>query len=194
MKKTIDVTNWREVVEHLASQSKFEWKTEEYFIKDLQKDMTEEIYYLWNNNELDTNHWDNSVWNDELNKEYKEYFELENKFNKNAIVDKEDYFLTHYELNKKYGQDWYDENFEQITISIKNNLSIGQLDSLASLMKKGYYDFWSYEIDNEGFITPEFHQYRTDEYSEYIDDQRKFENFEVEVKKQNSSKTQKLTM
>lgn len=194
MKKKIDITNWKEVVEYLASQSKFEWKTEEYFIKDLQKDMTEEIYYLWNNNELDTNHWDNSVWNDELNKEYKEYFELENKFNKNAIVDKEDYFLTHYELNKKYGQDWYDENFEQITISIKNNLSIGQLDSLASLMKKGYYDFWSYEIDNEGFITPEFHQYHTDEYSEYIDDQRKFENFEVEVKKQNSSKTQKLTM
>lgn len=194
VKERIDATNWREVAEYMFSKPKFGWRTKENFIKYLQEDMTDEINWLWSKDELNTTKWDNCVWNDEVNKEYKEYFELENKFDKNAIVDKEDYSLTDYELIKKYGKDWYDENFEQITISIKNNLSIGQLDSLASLMKKGYYDFWSYEIDNEGFINPEFHQYHTDEYSEYIDDQRKFENFEVEVKKQNSSKTQKLTM
>ena len=94
MKKIIDLTNWREVVEYMTSQSKFEWKTEEYFIKDLQKDMIEEIYYLWDKDELNTNHWDNSVWDDELNREYKEYFDLKNGFTKEAIVEEEDYSLT----------------------------------------------------------------------------------------------------
>lgn len=194
MKKIIDLTNWREVVEYMTSQSKFEWKTEEYFIKDLQKDMIEEIYYLWDKDELNTNHWDNSVWDDELNREYKEYFDLKNGFTKEAIVEEEDYSLTDYELKEKYGQDWYYENYAQTDRLIKNNLSIDQLDCLVSLMKKGYYEFWSYEIDNTGFIIPNFHQYSTSEYLEYMDDKRKFENFEVEINQQKSSKTQKLTI
>lgn len=49
-------------------------------------------------------------WNDELNNECKEYFSFKNVFYKNAIVDKEDYFLTRYELKKKYGQDWIKQN------------------------------------------------------------------------------------
>jgi hypothetical protein len=40
-----------------------------------------------------------------VNKEYKKYFDLKNDFVKNADVDKEDYFLTGYDLIKKYGQD-----------------------------------------------------------------------------------------
>ena len=105
--------------------------------------MISEINWLWSEDELNTNRWDNIVLNDELNKEYKEYFQWKNTFYKNANVDKEDYSLTDYELIKKYGQDWYDENYEATIYSIKNNLSIDQLESLASLMKKGYYDFWS---------------------------------------------------
>lgn len=194
MKKTIDITNWREVVEYLVSQSKFEWETEEAFAKHLQEDMTSEINWLWDKAELNTSKWDNCVWSDEVNKEYKEYFNLKNDFNKNAIIDIDDYSLTGYELIKKYGKDWYDENYEGSTISLKNNLAIDQLVSLSSLMKHGYYDFWSYEIDKKGFIIPSFHQYNTSEYSEYINDSRKFENFEVEVNQQKSSKTQKLTM
>ena len=194
MKKKIDITNWKEVVEYLASQSKFEWKTEEHFIKDLQEDMISEINWLWSEDQLNINHWDNSIWNDELNKEHKKYFELKNEFNKNTNVDKEDYSLTRYELIKKYGQDWYDENYVGTTYSIKNNLSIDQLESLTSLMKEGYYDFWSYEIDEKGFIFPYFRQYSTEKYSEYMNDKRWFENFEVEVNQQKSSKTQKLAM
>ena len=129
-----------------------------------------------------------------MNREYKKYFDLENDFNKNAITDIEDYSLTGYDLIKKYGQNWYDENYQGSTISIKNNLSIDQLELLTSLMKHGYYDFWNYEINKKGFIFPYFHQYRTSEYSKYIDDKNMFENFEVEVNEQNSSKTQKLTM
>ena len=194
MKKKIDITNWKEVVEYLVSQSKFEWKTEEHFIKDLQEDMISEINWLWSEDQLNINHWDNSIWNDELNKEHKKYFELKNEFNKNTNVDKEDYSLTRYELIKKYGQDWYDENYVGATYSIKNNLSIDQLESLTSLMKEGYYDFWSYEIDEKGFIFPYFRQYSTEKYSEYMDAKRRFENFEVEVNQQKSSKTQKLAM
>lgn len=194
MKKKIDITNWKEVVEYLASQSKFEWKTEKHFIKDLQEDMISEINWLWSEDQLNINHWDNSIWNDELNKEHKKYFELKNEFNKNTNVDKEDYSLTRYELIKKYGQDWYDENYVGATYSIKNKLSIDQLESLTSLMKEGYYDFWSYEIDEKGFIFPYFHQYSTEKYSEYMDAKRWFENFEVEVNQQKSSKTQKLAM
>ena len=195
MKQKIDLTNWRKVVDYMCFQSKFEWQTKENFIKHIQEDMISEIIWLWSEDELNTNHWDNSVWNDELNKEHKEYFELENKFDKNAIVDDEDYSLTDYELIKKYDQDWYDENYEARIYSIKTNLSIDQLESLASLMKEGYYGFWSYEINKDtGFVTPHFHQYNTSEYSDYIHDRRKFENFEVEVGQQKSSKTQKLTM
>ena len=194
MKKKIDITNWREVVEYMVSQSKFEWKTEEYFIKNLREDMISEIIWLWSEAELNTSKWDNCVWNDEVNKEYKKYFDLKNDFLKNAIVDKEDYFLTGYDLIKKYSQDWYDENYQGSTISIKNNLSIDQLELLASLMKHGYYDFWNYEINKEGFIFPYFHQYSTSEYSKYMDERKRFENFEVEINQQKSSKTQKLTM
>lgn len=194
MKQKIDLTNWREVVDYMCSQSKFEWKTKENFIKHIKEDMISEIIWLWSEDELNTNHWDNSVWNDELNKEHKGYFQLKNEFNKNAIIDKEDYSLTDYELIKKYGQDWYDENYEATIYSIKNNLSIDQLESLTSLMKKGYYDFWYYEINKKGFIFPRFHQYSTSEYSEYMDERRRFENFEVEVEKQILSNTQKLAM
>ena len=194
MKKKIDLTNWEEVVEYMCSQSKFEWKTKENFIKNLQEDMISEINWLWSEDQLNINHWDNSIWNDELNKEHKKYFELKNEFNKNTNVDKEDRFLTRYELIKKYGQDWYDENYVGATYSIKNNLSIDQLESLTSLMKEGYYDFWSYEIDEKGFIFPYFRQYSTEKYSEYMNDKRWFENFEVEVNQQKSSKTQKLAM
>ena len=198
MKKKIDITNWREVVDFVIDcqdQEKSKYWTKEKEIDSLREAIKIEIDYLWDHDEINTwKWWDNCVWNDEVNNEYKEYFSFENAFYKNAIVEEEDYSSTDYELIKKYGQDWYDENYEETTYSIKNNLSIDQLESLASLMKKGYYDFWSYEIDKKGFINPEFHQYRADEYSEYIDDQRKFENFEVEVNEQKSSKTQKLTM
>ena len=194
MKKKIDTTNWKEVIDYMVSQSKPIWKTEEYFIKYLREDMISEINWLWSEAELNTSKWDNCVWNDEVNREYKKYFDLENDFNKNAITDIEDYSLTGYDLIKKYGQNWYDENYQGSTISIKNNLSIDQLELLTSLMKHGYYDFWNYEINKKGFIFPYFHQYRTSEYSEYIKDKNIFENFEVEVNEQNSSKTQKLTM
>ena len=197
MKKTIDVTNWREVVDFVIDrqdQEKSKYWTKEKEINSLREAIKEEIEYLWNNDEINTRKWDECCWDDNVNIEFKEFFNISNKFQKNLKIDDEDYSLTDYELIKKYGKDWYDDNFYSRDISIKENLSIDQLESLASLMKEGYYDFWSYEIDNEGFISPEFHQYHTDEYSEYIDDQRKFENFEVEVKKQNSSKTQKLTM
>ena len=181
--------NWREVVDYMRSQSKFEWKTKENFIKHIKEDMISEINWLWSEDELNTNRWDNSVLNDELNKEYKEYFQWKNTFYKNVNVDKEDYSLTDYELIKKYGQDWYDENYEATIYSIKTNLSIDQLESLASLMKKGYYGFWSYEINKKRFIFPYFHQYSTSEYSEYMDERKRFENFEIEVEQQNSSKT-----
>ena len=192
MKKIIDLTNWEEVINYMCSESKFEWKTKENFIKHIQEDMISEINWLWSEDELNTNHWDNSVWNDELNKEYKEYFQLKNEFNKNAIIDKEDYSLTDYELIKKYGQDWYDENYEATIYLIKNNLSIDKLEFLTSLMKKKYYYFWSYEINKKGFIFPYFHQYDTSEYSMYMDERKRFENFEIEVNQQESKHTMKM--
>ena len=181
MKQKIDLTNWEEVVNYMCSQSKFEWKSKENFIKHLQEDMISEINWLWSEDELNTNHWDNSVWDDELNNEYKKYFQLKNEFDKNAIVDKEDYSLTDYELRKKYGQDWYDENYEATIYWIKNNLSINQLESLTSLLKKEYYYFWSYEINKDASIHPKYHQYSISEYSKYINDKNMFENFEIEV-------------
>ena len=80
MKKKIDITNWRETVEYMVSQSKFEWKTKENFIKHIQEDMISEIIWLWSEAELNTSKWDNCVWNDEVNKEYKKYFDLSNDF------------------------------------------------------------------------------------------------------------------
>ena len=156
MKETIDLTNWREVVGFVIDcqdQEKSKYWTKEKEINSLRETIKEEIEYLWNNDEINTRKWDECVWNDEVNREYKEYFDLKNVFNKGAIVEEEDYSSTDYELIKKYGRDWYDENYEQTTdCLIKNNLSIDQLESLASLMKKGYYDFWSYEINKKGFI------------------------------------------
>ena len=43
MKKKIDTTNWKEVIDYMVSQSKPIWKTEEYFIKYLREDMISEI-------------------------------------------------------------------------------------------------------------------------------------------------------
>ena len=197
MKETIDLTNWREVVDFVIDcqdQEKSKYWTKEKEINSLREIIKEEIEYLWNNDEINTRKWDECCWDDNVNMEFKEFFNISNKFQENLKIDDEDYSSTDYELIKKYGKDWYDDNFYSRDISIKENLSIDQLESLASLMKEGYYDFWSYEIDKKGFINPEFHQYHTDEHSEYIDDQRKFENFEVQVNEQKSSKTQKLTM
>ena len=118
MKQKIDLTNWEEVVNYMCFQPKFKWQTKENFIKHIKEDMISEIIWLWSEDKLNTNHWDNSVWNDELNNEYKKYFQLKNEFDKNANVDKEDRFLTRYELIKKYGQDWYDENYEGTTYSL----------------------------------------------------------------------------
>ena len=192
MKKTIDVTKWYEAIFYVASNSP-ENKEEKIrnLIFDLREKMKKEINLLWDVDRLNYD-WDVSVWNDELCKEYKKYFTFKNKFIKNAIVDKEDYFLTRYELRKKYGQDWYDENYEARIYSIKTNLSIDQLESLTSLMKKGYYDFWSYEIDNDASIRPKFHQYSISEYSKYIDDKNMFENFEVEINQQKSKHIMKM--
>lgn len=202
MKKKIDITNWREVVDFVIDcqdQKASKHWTKEKQTNSLREAIKEEIEYLWNNGEINTRKWDECCWNDDVNKEFKEFFNVSNEFQKNSKVDDEDYLLTDYELKKKYGQDWYDDNFYSVVTSIKEDLSIDQLESLASLMKEGYYGFWSYEIwsndiGGKGFIVPNFHQYSTSKYSEYMYDQRKFENFKVEVKEQNSSKTQKLTM
>lgn len=198
MKKKIDITNWREVVDFVIDrqdQEKSKYWTKEKEINSLREAIKEEIEYLWNNDEINTRKWDECCWDDNVNIEFKEFFNISNKFQKNLKIDDEDYSSTDYELIKKYGKDWYDDNFYSREISIKENLSIDQLESLASLMKEGYYDFWSYEINKDtGFVTPHFHQYSTSEYSDYIHDRRKFENFEVEVGQQKSSKTQKLTM
>ena len=197
MKKTIDITNWREVVDFVIDcqdQEKSKYWTKEKEIDSLREAIKEEIEYLWNNDEINTRKWDECCWDDNVNTEFKDFFNISNKFQENLKIDDEDYSLTDYELIKKYGQDWYDDNFYSRDISIKEDLSIDSLEQLTSLMKEGYYDFWSYEIDNKGFINPEFHQYYTDEYSEYINDLRKFENFEIEVNQQKTSKTQKLTM
>ena len=192
MKKTIDVTKWYEAIFYVASNSP-QNKEEKIrnLIFDLREKMKKEINLLWDVDRLNYD-WDVSVWNDELCKEYKEYFTFKNKFIKNAIVEKEDYSLTRYELVKKYGKDWEKEKVFLNFLGFKKDLQIDQLESLASLMKKGYYDFWSYEIDKKGFINPEFHQYSISEYSKYIDDKNMFENFEVEVNEQKSKHIMKM--
>ena len=202
MKKKIDITNWREVVDFVIDrqdQEKSKYWTKEKEINSLREAIKEEIEYLWNIDEINTRKWGECCWDDNVNIEFKEFFNISNKFQKNLKIDDEDYSSTDYELIKKYGKDWYDDNFYSRDISIKENLSIDQLESLASLMKEGYYDFWSYEIwsykvNRKGFIVPNFWQYSTSNYSEYMHDRRKFENFKVEVEEQNPSKTQKLTM
>ena len=131
-------------------------------------------------------------WNDELNNECKEYYSFKNVFYKNVIVDKEDYFLTRYELRKKYGQDWIKQNLFLDFLGYKKNLSIKQLESLTSLLKKEYCGFWSYEIDKEASIHPKYHQYSLSEYSKYIEDKNMFENFEVEINQQESKHTMKM--
>lgn len=131
-------------------------------------------------------------WNDELNNEYKEYFSFKNIFYENAIIDKEDYFLTRYELRKKYGQDWIEQNLYVNFLGYKRNLSINQLESLTSLIKKEYCGFWSYEIDKEASIHPKYHQYSLSEYSKYIEDKNMFENFEVEINQQKSKHIMKM--
>ncbi|WP_373440567.1 hypothetical protein [Metamycoplasma equirhinis] len=120
------------------------------------------------------------MWDDELCSDWHEYFDLTNEFEKTSKVDSEDYSLTEYELTEKYGSDWVEENFCGYSITIKDNLSIDQLENLADEMSSKYYAFWSYEINEEiGYIIPEFHQYETFQYSEYQKEKSKYENFEV---------------
>ena len=192
MKKTIDVTKWYEAIFYVASNSpKNKEEKIRNLIFDLREKMKKEINLLWDVDRLNYD-CDVSVWNDELCKEYKKYFTFKNKFIKNAIVDKEDYFLTRYELRKKYGQDWEKEKVFLNFLGFKKDLQIDQLESLTSWMKKGYYDFWSYEIDKEASIHPKYHQYCISEYSKYIDDKNMFENFEVEVNQQKSKHIMKM--
>ncbi|MDC8917029.1 hypothetical protein PR256_01580 [Metamycoplasma hyosynoviae] len=181
MTKKINLTNWNEVIDFLVSQSNSKKHTKEYYVKELQKDLANEIHYLWNSGELNTYRWDESLWNDQLCEEWHEYFNLTNEFEKTSKVDSEDYSLTEYELIKKYGSDWFEENFCGYSIAINENLSIDQLESLADEMSSKYYTFWSYEIDEEiGYIIPEFHQYGTAEHSKYEKEKSKYENFEFE--------------
>lgn len=192
MKKKIDATKWYEAIFYVASNYP-ENKEEKIrnLIFDLREKMKNEINLLWDVDRLNYD-CDVSVWNDELNKEYKEYFTFKNKFIKNAIVEKEDYSLTRYELAKKYGKDWEKEKVFLNFLGFKKDLQIDQLESLASLMKKGYYDFWSYEIDKEASIHPKYHQYSISEYSKYIDDKNMFEDFEVEINQQKSKHIMKM--
>ena len=84
-------------------------------------------------NNVDEN---NGEWNEELNNEYKKYSSFKNAFYKNANLDKEDRFLTRYELRKKYGQDWEKEKVFLNFLGFKKDLQIEQLESLTSWMKK----------------------------------------------------------
>ena len=193
MKKTIDVTKWYEAIFYVASNSP-ENKEEKIrnLIFDLREKMKKEIELLSNIEKLNGVDETNGEWSDELNNEYKNYFSFKNHFYKNAIVDKEDYFLTRYELRKKYGQDWVNKNLFINLLGYKRNLSIDQLESLTSLLKKEYCGFWSYEIDKEASIHPKYHQYSISEYSKYINDKNMFENFEVEINQQKSKHIMKM--
>lgn len=159
---------------------------------DVRQKMINEIELLSNIEKLNGVDENDGEWSDELNNEYKKYFPFENHFYKNAIVDKEDYFLTRYELRKKYGQDWVNKNLFINFLGYKRNLSIDQLESLTSLLKKEYCGFWSYEIDKEASIHPKYHQYNISEYSKYINDKNMFENFEVEADQQKSKYIMKM--
>ena len=192
MKKTIDLTNWAEVLDYVASTSQNKKEKVKDLVFDVRKKMIEELELLSNLEKLNNVYNSYDEWNDELNNECKEYFSFKNVFYKNAIVDKEDYFLTRYELKKKYGQDWIKQNLYLNFLGYKKNLSINQLESLTSLLKKEYCGFWSYEIDKEASIHPKYHQYSLSEYSKYIEDKNMFENFEVEINQQKSKHIMKM--
>ena len=192
MKETIDLTSWYEVIDYIASTSQDKKEKTKDLVFDIRKNMIKEIEHLSDMEKLNGVDETDGEWSDELNNEYKKYFSFKNHFYKNAIVDKEDYFLTRYELRKKYGQDWVNKNLFINLLGYKRNLSIDQLESLTSLLKKEYCGFWSYEIDKKGFICPKYHQYSVSEYSKYIDDKNMFENFEVEVNQQKSKHIMKM--
>ena len=192
MKKTIDVTSWYEVLDYVASTSQNKKEKVKDLVFDVRKKMIYQIEHLTDMEKLNNVYNNYDEWNDELNNECKEYFSFKNVFYKNAIVDKEDYFLTRYELIKKYGQDWIKQNLYLDFLGYKKNLSINQLESLTSLMKKEYCGFWSYEIDKEASIHPKYHQYSLSEYSKYIEDKNMFENFEVEINQQKSKHIMKM--
>ena len=192
MKETIDLTSWYEVIDYIASTSENKKEKTKDLVFDLRQKMINEIELLSNIEKLNGVDETNGEWSDELNNEYKKYFSFKNHFYKNAIVDKEDYFLTRYELRKKYGQDWVNKNLFINLLGYKRNLSIDQLESLTSLLKKEYCGFWSYEIDKEASIHPKYHQYSLSEYSKYIEDKNMFENFEVEINQQKSKHIMKM--
>ncbi|MDC8921006.1 hypothetical protein [Metamycoplasma hyosynoviae] len=181
MTKKINLTDWNEAIDFLVSQSNSKTHTKEYYINQLKEELINEINYLWDNGKLNINKWEESVWNDELCSDWHEYFDLTNEFGKTSKVDSEDYSLTEYELTKKYGSDWVEENFCGYSITIKDDLSIDQLESLADEMSSKYYAFWSYEISEEiSYIIPEFHQYETFQHSKYQEEKSKYENFKFE--------------
>ena len=184
MKKTIDVTSWYEVLDYIASTSQNKKEKVKDLVFDVRKKMIYQIEHLTDMEKLNNVYNSYDEWNDELNNECKEYFSFKNVFYKNAIVEEEDYSSTRYELKKKYGQDWIKQNLYLNFLGYKKNLSIDQLESLTSLLKKEYCGFWSYEIDKEASIHPKYHQYSLSEYSKYIEDKNMFENFEVEINQQ----------
>ena len=195
MKKTIDLTNWREAVDFMVDwqgPNKSEYWTKENLISWIRKQLKKEIDRLWERNEINTSKWDECCWNDDVNKEFKEFFNISNKFLDNSKVEDEDYSLTDYELKKKYGQDWYDDNFYSVVTSIKENLSIDQLEKLALLMKRKYYAFWDYCPENDGSIKPLFTQYDTSEYSEYLQALQITENFEYKDDEEKDTKKMKI--
>lgn len=192
MKKTIDVTSWYEVLDYILSNSENKKEKTKDHVFDVRQKMINEIEHLTDIEKLNGVDETDGEWSDELNKEYKKYFSFKNHFYKNANVDKEDRFLTRYDLRKKYGQDWLNKNLFINLLGYKRNLSIDQLESLTSLLKKEYCGFWSYEIDKKGFICPKYHQYSLSEYSEYTDDKNMFENFEVEINQQKSKHIMKM--
>ena len=192
MKQKINLTNWYEVIDYVASTSQNKKEKIKDLVFDVRKNMIKKIEHLSDMEKLNSVDENDGEWDDELNNEYKEYFSFKNIFYENAIVDKEDNFLTRYELRKKYGQDWIYQNLYANLLGYKRNLSINQLESLTSLLKKEYCGFWSYEIDKDASIHPKFHQYSLSEYSKYINDKNMFENFEVEVNQQKSKHIMKM--
>ena len=192
MKKTIDVTSWYEVLDYILSNSENRKEKTKDLVFDVRQKMINEIELLSDIEKLNGVDENYGEWSDELNNEYKKYFSFKNHFYKNANVDKEDRFLTRYELRKKYGQDWVNKNLFINLLGYKRNLSINQLESLTSLLKKEYCGFWSYEIDKEDSIHPKYHQYSISEYSKYINDKNMFENFEVEINQQKSKHIMKM--
>ena len=192
MKKTIDVTSWYEVLDYILSNSENRKEKTKDLVFDVREKMIKQINLLSDMEKLNEVDENNGEWNEELNNEYKKYFSFKNHFYKNAIVEEEDRFLTRYELRKKYGQDWVNKNLFINLLGYKRNLSIDQLESLTSLLKKEYCGFWSYEIDKEASIHPKYHQYSISEYSKYINDKNMFENFEVEINQQKSKHIMKM--